>query len=206
MVSLPNAGRLADRGACPARPPADGRQQLSSARREAFPPEVERPRLPRSSARGRGLRVRPPKPVEGPASVRTAARHAVFSAGPRPFMRADRDGPSAAFPAASPKCPPAASASRPAMAMPRRERIGGAIANAGAEQGVERVRRSTSSVNRLYECDPDRTLSLSKRGMGFHVSGRKAERRGRDMERILKAKRRRLRLYRPRKAPEWLYF
>jgi hypothetical protein len=40
--------------------------------------------------------------------------------------------------------------------------------------------------------------------MGFHVIGGE-QMRGRDMERIQKAERRRLRLYRPRKAPELLY-
>jgi|SRR5271165_2010912 len=40
---------------------------------------------------------------------------------------------------------------------------------------------------------------------GFSCQWRTAERRGRDMERIQKAERRRLRLYRPRKAPELLY-
>ena len=39
------------------------------------------------------------------------------------------------------------------MAMPRRERIGGAIANAGAEQGVERVRRERTMSFHLQPQD-----------------------------------------------------
>jgi len=90
-------------------------------------------------------RFDPPRPPAGlcaPAIGPVAQR-------PKP---ANRPRPRFRFMPASPKCPPAASAS-PAMAMPRRERIGGAIANAGAEQG-ERVRRSTYSGRRVYECEP----------------------------------------------------
>ncbi len=93
----------------------------------------------------------------------------------------------------APKCPPAASASPPAMAMPRRERIGGAIANAGAEQGVERVNVSRS---------PAEPVEAWRR-----FQWRKAQKGGAETWNVFrKAERRRLRSYRPRKAPELLYF
>ena len=53
-------------------------------------------------------------------------------------------------------------------------------------------------------CCGDRPLSLSKRGMGFHVSGGK-QKGGPRHGTYQKAERGRLRLYRPRKAPQLLY-
>src|SRR5271165_6504466 len=58
---------------------------------------------------------------------------------------------------ASASCPPAPNArQRPPQARQQWPCRGesGSEANAGAEQGVERVRRSTYSGTRMYECEP----------------------------------------------------
>ncbi len=95
-------------------------------------------------------RIRPPTPFYvAPSSIRVVPSSAqASSAGRTParsVIRPSCPSPSLALHAHQPKCPPAASASPPAMAMPRESGPIGAIANAGAEQGVEQVRRSTHS-------------------------------------------------------------
>jgi len=76
---------------------------------------------------------RPPSP--SPSQVRREAR-------PRPSCPSPSLLPRFRFMPASPKCPPAASASPPAMAMPRRERIGG-------ERG-SRARRRASAPQHIF--------------------------------------------------------
>ena len=133
---------------------------FASARR--IPPAFESPRPFARFGRRRPrpcARIRPaPTPAFAVAGSQGKPPHGRLA--PRPRFR---------IMPASPKCPPAASASPPAMAMSRRERIGGAIANAGAEQGGEQVRRSETGI---CQCAP-RPLNLSNRGMGLHVSGEK---------------------------------